>query len=50
MADPELDNPILQVDERHPVRRDPSLIARLAGLGVSLSAISGAIYWTVGTF
>jgi len=35
----------LLVDDEHPLRKQPRLLVRLAGLGLSLAAIAGALYW-----
>ena len=45
MAKAETDDYALLVDKDRPIRKEPHFIIRLAGLGVSLAAISGAILW-----
>ena len=44
MAKAETDNYALLVDNDRPIRKEPHFILRLVGLGVSLAAISGAIF------
>jgi hypothetical protein len=45
MAKTETDEYTLIVDNDRSIRKEPHLMVRLAGLGVSLAAISGAIIW-----
>jgi hypothetical protein len=45
MPKPETDSYALLVDGEHPLRKQPRLLVRLAGLGLSLAAIAGALYW-----
>ncbi|MET0532194.1 MAG: hypothetical protein ABW003_28380 [Microvirga sp.] len=47
MAEPEVKNEALRVDDANLIRKEPHFLVRLAGLLVSLALIAGAIYWAV---
>ncbi|WP_201832721.1 hypothetical protein [Microvirga zambiensis] len=45
MAKAETDNNALVVDHDRPIRKEPHFLLRLAGLGLSLAVIAGALLW-----
>ena len=45
MAKAETDNDALRVDNDRPIRKEPHILLRLAGLAVSLAVIAAAIIW-----
>jgi len=47
MAEPEVKNEALRVDDENLIRKEPHFLVRFAGLLISLALIAGAIYWAV---